>query len=166
MSIRPILSLRDASLRQPAQPVADFVAVQPLIDDLLDTLYATANAVGLSAPQLGAPYAVAVVDVSDHRDSPLLLINPQLLDASGYDVNREGCLSVPGVRGKVGRANRIRVQAQDRNGEWQHYKAADFQAAAIQHELDHLAGRLFIDHLPAWRQRWLYWRHPEWLRPT
>ncbi|MFC3530728.1 peptide deformylase [Vogesella facilis] len=165
MSIRPILSLRDACLRQPAQPVTDFSAVQPLIDDLLDTLYATTNAVGLAAPQLGESLALAVVDVSARRDAPLLLINPQLLDSSGYDVNREGCLSVPGVRAKVGRANRITLRAQDRVGCWQQYQAADFLAAAIQHELEHLAGRVFIDHLPRWRQCWLYWRHPQWRRP-
>ncbi len=164
MSIRPILSLRDARLRQSALPVTDLQTVQPLIDDLLDTLYATANAVGLAAPQLGVPLAVAVVDVSDARDSPLVLINPQLLTASGYEVNREGCLSVPGVRARVGRANRIQLRLQTRHGDWQQLRAADFLAAAIQHELDHLAGLVFIDHLPAWRQRWLYWRHPDWLR--
>ncbi|MEQ6291488.1 peptide deformylase [Vogesella sp. GCM10023246] len=164
MSIRPILSLRDACLRQPALPVTDVRTVQPLIDDLLDTLYATTNAVGLAAPQLGERPAVAVVDVSDARDCPLILINPQLLDASGYEVNREGCLSVPGVRAKVGRANRIQLRLQTRHGEWLQLQAADFLAAAIQHELDHLAGRVFIDHLPRWRQRWLYWRHPDWLR--
>lgn len=164
MTVRPILTLADPVLRQPARAVDDFTSVATLVSDLLDTLYATRNAVGLSAPQLGQPLAVAVVDVSERRDSPLVLINPQLLASSGYDVNTEGCLSVPGVHGKVGRANRIELQAQRLDGDWQQLKAADFLAAAIQHELDHLAGRLFIDQLPRWRQRWLYWRHPQWQR--
>lgn len=164
MTVRPIFSIASPALRQPALPVDDFAGVATLVSDLLDTLYATRNAVGLSAPQLGEPLAVAVVDVSERRDSPLVLINPQLLDSSGYDVNIEGCLSVPGVHGKVGRANRIIVQAQQLDGDWQQFKAADFLAAAILHELDHLAGRLFIDQLPRWRQRWLYWRHPQWQR--
>ncbi|SCK07922.1 peptide deformylase [Vogesella sp. LIG4] len=165
MPVRPIVSLADPCLRQPARPVGDIAAVLPLLADLADTLYASRNAVGLSAPQLGISLAVTVLDVSDNRDAPLVLINPQLLDSSGYDVNTEGCLSLPGVRGKVGRANRITLRAQGADGSWQQIKAADFLAVAIQHELDHLAGRVFIDHLPRWRQRWLYWRHPQWLRP-
>lgn len=163
MTVRPILTLTDPALRQCAQMVQDTAAVASLVTDLLDTLYATRNAVGLSAPQLGEALAVAVVDTSERRDSPLVLINPRLLDSSGHDVNTEGCLSVPGVCAKVGRANRILVRAQGLGGDWQQFKAADFLAAAIQHELDHLSGRLFIDHLPRWRQRWLYWRHPQWL---
>ena len=165
MTIRPILPLSDPSLRRQAQPVNDVSQVQHLVDDLLDTLYATRNAVGMAANQIGAAFAVAVVDVSDQRNAPLVLINPRIVAQRGRVRGKEGCLSVPGYRASIARAEVIELTALDRCGQPFTLTAYDFQAAAIQHELDHLAGRVLVDHLPRWRQRWVYWRHPQWLPP-
>ena len=163
MTIRPILPLSDPSLRRQAQPVNDVSQVQHLVDDLLDTLYATRNAVGMAANQIGETFAVAVVDVSDQRNTPLVLINPRIVAQRGRVRGKEGCLSLPGYCASIARAEVIELAALDRCGQPFTLTAYDFQAAAIQHELDHLAGRVFVDHLPRWRQRWVYWRHPQWL---
>lgn len=165
MTIRPILPLSDPSLRRQPQPVNDVSQVQPLVDDLLDTLYATRNAVGMAANQIGETFAVAVVDVSDQRNAPLVLINPRIVAQRGRVRGKEGCLSLPGYRASIARAEVFELAALDRCGQPFTLTAYDFQAAAIQHELDHLAGRVFVDHLPRWRQRWVYWRHPHWLPP-
>ena len=164
MTVRPILPLSDPSLRRQALPVNDVQAVQYLVDDLLDTLYATRNGVGMAANQIGETFAVAVVDVSDGRNAPLVMINPRIVAQRGRVRGKEGCLSVPGYRASIARAEVIELAALDRCGQPFTLTAYDFQAAAIQHELDHLAGRVFVDHLPRWRQRWVYWRHPQWLQ--
>jgi peptide deformylase len=142
-----ILEYPDPRLRTKATPVAVFdEALRRLADDLLETMYA-AKGVGLAASQVDVHKRLLVLDVSETRDQPLVLINPQILSAEGRVPGEEGCLSLPGIYDKLERAARIRVRALDRDGKPFEIDAEGMLAVCIQHEMDHLEGKLFVDYL-------------------
>jgi peptide deformylase len=153
--IRPILRLGDSLLEQPASPV-DTVTddIQRLIDDMIETMYA-APGVGLAAPQVGVPLRVFVVDpsVGSSPRELLVLINPEFVERKGMQREDEGCLSVPGFSANVVRPARAVVRGLDRSGAPVTHEGTGLLARAFQHEMDHLDGRLFIDHLRALRRR-------------
>jgi peptide deformylase len=142
-----ILEYPDPRLRTRAEPIVVVDdAVRKLTDDLLETMYA-ARGVGLAASQVDVHRRLIVLDVSDTRDQPLVFINPQMVSAEGRAPGEEGCLSVPGIYDKLERAERIKVSALDRNGESFEMEAQGMLAVCIQHEMDHLEGKLFVDYL-------------------
>jgi peptide deformylase len=122
-----------------------------LIDDLFDTMYA-APGIGLAATQVDAHQRVIVVDVSEQRDQPLVLVNPEILSREGSLSVEEGCLSVPDIFDDVERATRVRVRAQDRTGAVFERDFEELLAVCVQHELDHLEGKLFVDYLSDMRR--------------
>ena len=147
MAILSILAFPDERLRKKAVPVeAVDDSIKRLIDDMLETMYA-APGVGLAANQVNVQKRVIVIDVSEEKNAPLCLINPELLDKVGEEEMDEGCLSVPGIFEKVRRAEKISVRALDRNGDYLEMAADGLLAVCIQHELDHLEGKLFVDYL-------------------
>jgi peptide deformylase len=137
-------------LRQRAAPVETVDdGVRRLVDDLFETMYA-AKGVGLAANQVGVARRVAVVDVGHETAQPLVLINPRVVrHAEGTDVAEEGCLSIPEVFGDVERPTAVVLEAVDRDGQPYRLETEGYQARAIQHEIDHLDGVLFLDHLSA-----------------
>jgi peptide deformylase len=142
-----ILEYPDPRLRTKATPVAVFdEALRRLVDDLLETMYG-AKGVGLAASQVDIHKRLLVLDVSETRDQPMVLINPQILSAEGRVPGEEGCLSLPGIYDKLERAARIRVRALDRHGKPFEIDAEGMIAVCIQHEMDHLEGKLFVDYL-------------------
>jgi peptide deformylase len=142
-----ILEYPDPRLRKTAAPVPLVDdAVRQLADDLLETMYA-AKGVGLAATQVDVHKRLIVLDVSDGRDQPLVLINPELLKAEGSGPGEEGCLSLPGIYEKLSRAAKIRVRALGRDGAPFEMDAEGLLAVCIQHEMDHLEGKLFVDYL-------------------
>jgi peptide deformylase len=147
MAILNILEFPDPRLRTKAQPVKQVdAAIRKLIDDMFETMYA-APGVGLAASQVNVHQRVVVIDISEERNKPLALVNPEIIAREGDDENEEGCLSVPGIFEKVRRAERITVRAQDRNGITFDMQADGLLAVCIQHEMDHLEGKLFVDYL-------------------
>ncbi len=147
MSILDILHYPDPRLRNCAKPVEQFDdQLRELADNMLETMYHSSG-IGLAATQVGEAKRVVVIDVSEERDQPQFLINPEILSREGEEVSEEGCLSVPSIYEKVSRAERIRFRAQDRNGDPVEMDAEGLLAVCIQHEIDHLNGKLFIDHL-------------------
>jgi peptide deformylase len=154
MAILDILHFPDARLRNVAKPVAQVDdSVRKLIDDMLETMY-EAPGIGLAAIQVNEPRRVIVVDISEERNAPLALVNPEILEKHGEEQMEEGCLSVPGVYEPVQRAERIRVRALDREGKPFELDLDGLLAVCIQHEIDHLDGKLFVDYLSeAKRQR-------------
>lgn len=147
MAVRDIIEIPNAKLRVKYKKVQDVRTVQSLIDDMLDTLYATEDGIGLAAPQIGHADAVLVIDLSEQRNEPLVMINPEIIAAEGEVMSQEGCLSVPGVYVEVKRFQRIKVRALNRDGHVFFIEREDFLAIAMQHEIDHLHGRIFIDYL-------------------
>jgi peptide deformylase len=147
--IRPILKYGDSTLHQPA---ADVPTVNPvierIIDDMIDTMYA-APGVGLAAPQIGVPFRIFVIDVSIGRDpeSLIIMVNPEFVSRDGMQLEEEGCLSVPGFDATVVRPMHAVVKGLDRSGREHQREGTGLLARAFQHEMDHLDGRLFIDHL-------------------
>lgn len=142
-----ILEFPDPRLRTKAKPVTQIdAALQTLIDDMFATMYA-APGVGLAASQVDVHLRLMVIDVSAEKNTPLVFINPEILEREGEQHCEEGCLSVPGVFAKVARAERVRVRAQDRNGVPFECAADGLLAICIQHEMDHLDGKLFVDYL-------------------
>lgn len=154
MSVLKILTFPDDRLRTIANPVTNFTPdLQPFIDDMIETMYAE-EGIGLAATQVDVHQRIVVIDVSDSRDQPMVLINPEITAKSGEDGIEEGCLSVPDSRALVTRAATISVTAQDRHNNALHFDADGLLAICIQHELDHLDGKLFIDHIsPLKRKR-------------
>ncbi len=153
MAVRPILEYPDPRLSTSSAPVTMFDAeLQRLVDDLLETLYA-AGGIGLSAPQIGDLRRVAVMDVSGEASAPQVYVNPEVQSRSAWGLVEESCLSVPGVVANVIRATKVRVRAQDPAGESFEREVEAMNAVCVQHELDHLNGKLFIDHLSPFR-RW------------
>jgi len=147
MAILKIVHYPDPRLRIKAQPVAVVDdQIRALIDDMFETMY-QAPGVGLAAPQLDVQSRIIVVDVSDERNQPHSFINPEILSHTGSHQMEEGCLSIPGVYEPVTRPAKIRVRALDRNGEPFEMEAGGLLATCIQHEVDHLEGKLFIDYL-------------------
>jgi len=142
-----ILEFPDPRLRTKAQPVSVFdQRLQELIDAMFATMYA-APGIGLAATQVDVHQQLLVADVSEDRSQPLVLVNPRIVHHEGSQVCQEGCLSVPGIFADVERADRIAVQALDRYGEPLRLEADGLQAVCIQHEMDHLIGKLFVDYL-------------------
>jgi peptide deformylase len=142
-----ILEYPDPRLRKKAAPVAVVDdALRQLADDMLETMYA-AKGVGLAATQVDVHKRLIVLDVSESRDQPLVLINPELLKKEGSGPGEEGCLSLPGIYDKLSRATHIRVRALGRDGASFEMDADGLLAVCIQHEMDHLEGKLFVDYL-------------------
>jgi peptide deformylase len=147
MAMLDILEFPDPRLRTKARPVVQVDdALRTLIDDMFQTMYA-APGIGLAATQVDVHQRVVVIDVSEGKDQPLVFINPEILEKAGSQVYQEGCLSVPGVYADVERADEVTVRAQDRNGEIFELRADGLLAVCIQHELDHLEGKVFVDYL-------------------
>jgi len=147
MSKLTILEYPDPRLRNKAQPVTVFdAALQALIDDMFQTMY-DAPGIGLAATQVNVHKQLLVLDVSEEKDAPLVLINPKIAGQEGSQVYQEGCLSVPGIYADVERADRITVEALDRHGKPLNFAADGLLAVCIQHEMDHLIGKLFVDYL-------------------
>jgi peptide deformylase len=142
-----ILEFPDVRLRTRAAPVQRFDAeLGQLIDDMFETMYA-APGIGLAATQVDVHRRLLVLDVSSDQSQPMVFVNPEIVASEGSQVYQEGCLSVPGIYADVKRAERIRVRAQDRQGETFEIDADGLLAVCIQHEMDHLSGRLFVDYL-------------------
>ena len=147
MALLDILHYPDPRLRMRAQPVAEVDdTLRGLIDDMFETMYA-APGIGLAATQVNVHLRLVVIDVSPDGSEPLCLINPEILEAEGQESSQEGCLSVPDIFEAVTRAERIRVRALDRDGQSRIVEASGLTAVCIQHELDHLEGKLFVDRL-------------------
>lgn len=157
MAVLDILIYPDERLRQVSVPVTQFdAALQARIDDLEATRLAGPGAVGIAAPQVGWFERVVIVDVSGRKKTRnhghLILVNPEITEWDGFAMGREGCLSVPDYTGNVVRAERIQLEALDRHGEPRSFDMDGFEARAIQHEMDHLDGLLFLDRLVSRRQ--------------
>jgi peptide deformylase len=147
--LRPIVKYGQSVLQQPAQPVHELTdEVRTLINDLIETMYA-APGVGLAAPQIGVPLRVFVIDTSlGHDPSALIaLINPEFIERDGMQLEEEGCLSVPGFTATVARPRFTKIKGLDPHGEERVVEGTGLLARALQHELDHLDGRLFVDRL-------------------
>ncbi len=148
-----ILYYPDPRLRHTACPVARVDrAVRKLVDDMLETMY-EASGIGLAATQVGVTQRVLVIDLSPEKNQPLCLINPELLYRDGVEETEEGCLSVPGVYGVVQRAERIRFRALDRDGKPFEQESDGLLAVCVQHEMDHLDGKLFVDYLSEMKRK-------------
>ena len=155
MAILPILQFPDPRLKEKSIPVTGVTAeVSAVVDDLLETMRASPGCVGIAAPQVGKASRIIVVDVSTHRRGGqeenhglLVLVNPEILARGGKQLVREGCMSVPDYTANVQRAQWVLVDAQDREGKQTILEAIGFEAVAIQHEVDHLDGYLFLDRV-------------------
>jgi peptide deformylase len=147
-----ILHYPDPRLRTVAKAV-EIVddEVRTLVDDMFETMYA-APGIGLAATQVNVHQQVIVIDISEEKDQPLCLINPMILKADGIEEYEEGCLSVPGVYDRVQRAETIEMRALDRHGKAFEMQADGLLAICIQHEMDHLKGKLFVDYLSRLKQ--------------
>lgn len=147
MAIRPLVFLPAPVLRQVARPVEVYdEALQTLIDDMFDTMY-DAKGVGLAAPQIGVSLRLSVIDVLGDKSQQITLINPEILKAEGEMTFEEGCLSVPGAYDKVVRAAKVVVKAYDRRGKPFELSGDGLLGECLQHEIDHLNGKLFVDLL-------------------
>ncbi len=147
MSMLTILRYPDERLRTIARPVENFdPKLQQLIDNMLETMYA-APGIGLAATQVDVHLQLLVIDISDEKNQPLVLINPEIMEKDGNQTFDEGCLSVPGIYESVERAQHIRLQTCDNQGQAFEMEAEDLLAVCIQHEMDHLKGKLFVDYL-------------------
>ncbi len=154
MSILTILEFPDERLRKKAAVVKTVDdKIKRLVDDMLETMYQS-HGVGLAATQIDVHQRVIVIDVSEEKNDPLFLINPEIIEKDGVKESEEGCLSVPGFFEKVKRAEHIRVKALNREGQSFEFEARDLLAVCVQHEMDHLSGKLFVDYIsPLKRQR-------------
>ena len=154
MAVKTIVIYPDPILKTPALPVERIdPGVLQLLEDLVDTMLAGPGSVGVAAPQIGVALRACVVDVSNNRHGKennhgrLLMVNPQILESSGSAVMREGCMSVPDYTGDVERATRITLRFTGPDGTLRELCATGFEAVAIQHEMDHLDGLLFLDRI-------------------
>src|SRR5947209_1022320 len=148
--VRKILKYGEPVLERPAEPVSDFETpeLRELIADMWETMYA-AKGVGLAAPQVGSSTRISVIDISVGEDETkkIVIINPEILSSEGKQTGEEGCLSIPGFREPVTRANQVMVRAHNEKGEMIELSGEELLARALQHEIDHLNGILFINHL-------------------
>ncbi|MBE4098379.1 peptide deformylase [Vibrio parahaemolyticus] len=154
MSVLQVLTFPDDRLRTVAKPVdAVTPEIQKIVDDMIETMY-DEEGIGLAATQVDIHKRIVVIDISETRDEPMVLINPEILEKRGEDGIEEGCLSVPGARALVPRAAEVTVKSLDRDGKEFTFEADDLLAICVQHELDHLQGKLFVDYLsPLKRKR-------------
>lgn len=149
MALLKILQYPDPRLRTKAKPITEFNdALNQQIDDMFETMYA-APGIGLAATQVDYHWQLFVLDTSENKDNPLVFINPQITELRGVEEMEEGCLSFPGVYATVERADALTIKAQDREGKPFQMDADELLAVCIQHELDHLQGKLFVDYLSA-----------------
>ena len=148
MALLPILCYPDARLHKVARPIASVDdRVRQLVDDMLETMY-DAKGVGLAATQVDVHERLVVIDTSEERDDPRVLINPEIIRASDEMIIwEEGCLSVPAIYDKVERHARVRVRALNRDGQAYEFDADELLAVCVQHELDHLMGKVFVEYL-------------------
>lgn len=152
MAILDILTLPDPRLKLVSAPVTEFdQELRDFVADLEETRLAGPAAVGIAAPQVGSPRRLVILDLSTRPKTPnhghLVLVNPEIVHWDGYAMGREGCLSVPDYTGNVIRATQIRLKAQDADGVEREFEMEGFEARAVQHELDHLDGLLFVDRV-------------------
>jgi peptide deformylase len=153
MTTLNILRYPDARLHKLAEPVKVFdEALKRLVADMAETMY-DAPGIGLAASQVDVHKQIIVVDVSERRDSLVVLINPEIVESSGVSDIEEGCLSVPGIYETLERAERIKVRAFDQNGNAFMLQAQGLLAVCIQHEMDHLKGKVFVEHLSQLKQQ-------------
>ncbi|MGR9045411.1 MAG: peptide deformylase [Gammaproteobacteria bacterium] len=154
MSILTILEFPDERLRKKAAPVKVVDAgIRKLVADMFETMY-EAHGVGLAATQVNIHQRIIVMDVSEDKTSPICLINPEIIEKDGVEETEEGCLSVPGFFEKVKRAEHVKVRALDQDGKTFEIEAGELLAVCVQHEMDHLEGKLFVDYIsPLKRQR-------------
>ena len=155
MAIRKILKFPDQDLRIKAKPVETFdEELKTLTDDMFETMHSV-NGIGLAATQIGVAKQVAVIDISPEKNEPLVIVNPkiQILDPSKKEDYDEGCLSVPGFFENISRPSDIKLSYQDLNGKKQEIKPEGLLTKVVQHELDHLNGRLFVDHISELKRR-------------
>jgi peptide deformylase len=153
MALLNVLRYPDARLHKAAAPVTVFdEALKKLVRDMAQTMYA-APGVGLAASQADVHKQVIVIDVSERQDSLVVLVNPEIVEASGVSDIEEGCLSVPGVYDIVERAERVKVRAFDQNGNPFTLEAQGLLAVCIQHEMDHLKGKVFVEYLSPLKQQ-------------
>tara|TARA_B110001452_G_C15191042_1_gene413562 strand:- start:123 stop:629 length:507 start_codon:yes stop_codon:yes gene_type:complete len=154
MAILTVLRFPDKRLRTVAEPVAQVTSeTQKIIDDMLETMY-DEKGVGLAATQVDIHQRIVVMDCSEDQDTPIIMVNPEIIKREGSMMNEEGCLSVPGVYASVERAEAVTVKALDRDGKEFEFDASELLAICVQHELDHLLGKVFVDYLsPLKRQR-------------
>ncbi len=149
MALLEILQYPDKRLRTVAKPVEEVGGlIKSLVDNMFETMYA-APGVGLAATQVNVHQQVIVIDVSAEKDQPLCLINPEIIELEGTEICEEGCLSVPEIYETVERAAKVKVTALNQHGEELTLDADEFLAVCIQHEMDHLKGKLFVDYLSA-----------------
>lgn len=153
MTVLSILTAPNEKLQQQAVDVENVSDIQTLIDDMLDTMYDTDDGIGLAATQVGRKEAVVVIDLSEDRNEPLVLVNPKIVKGENLAKGQEGCLSVPGYYADVERYTKVTVQALDRNGKEITIESDEFLAIVMQHEIDHLKGKLFIEYLSPLKQK-------------
>jgi peptide deformylase len=147
MALLNILHFPDPRLRTVAQAVTEFdSSLKVLAEDMLETMY-EAPGIGLAATQVDQHIRLLVVDISEEKNDPKVLINPEILESRGEENMDEGCLSVPGYYETVRRAEWVRVRAQNTEGEYYEMQAEGLEAVCIQHEMDHLEGKLFVDYI-------------------
>ncbi|MEQ1544920.1 peptide deformylase [Methyloglobulus sp.] len=153
MSVLTILEFPDDRLRKKAAEVQVVDGkIKKLVDDMLETMY-SAKGVGLAATQVNVHQRIVVIDVSEAKDNPLCLINPEIIAKDGVEESEEGCLSVPGFFETVKRAEHIKVKALDKEGKPFEMEADALLAVCIQHELDHLEGKLFVDYISSLKRQ-------------
>jgi peptide deformylase len=161
-----ILRYPDARLHRVATTVTVFDdSLKKLVVDMAETMYA-APGIGLAAIQVDVPKQVIVVDVSERRDSLVVLVNPEIVEANGVSDIEEGCLSVPGIYELVERAERVKVRAHDQNGNPFTLEAQGLLAVCIQHEMDHLKGKVFVEYLSQLKQQRIRAKLAKQLRKT
>lgn len=147
MAILNILHYPDPRLRQKALPVEKVDSeIKQFVSDMFETMY-DAPGIGLAANQANVQKRIIVIDVSEDKTEPLCFINPEIVESEGEEMMEEGCLSVPGIYEKVTRADKIKVRALDREGKEFEMEAEGILSICIQHEMDHLEGKLFVDYL-------------------
>ncbi len=152
MSILTILEFPDKRLRTVAAEVNVVDdGIRTLVDDMIETMYA-AKGVGLAATQINVHKRIIVMDVSENKDEPICLINPEIIASDGVEESEDGCLSVPGFFEPVSRAEHIKIKALNRDGESFELEASELLAVCIQHEMDHLEGKLFVDYLSPFKR--------------
>lgn len=165
MALRDIVLFPDNVLTTACDPVDDVDDdIRQLVDDMIETMY-DAPGIGLAAPQVGVPLRITVIDTSgpEEKENLHVFINPEIVETEGKLTWEEGCLSIPGVYEKVDRAATVKVRALDRHGEPFELDAEELFAVAIQHELDHLDGVLFLDHLSGLKRRLVIKKYKKYL---
>jgi len=166
MPLLNILRYPDARLHKVASPVTVFdEGLKKLVTDMAETMYA-APGIGLAATQVDVHKQIIVVDVSERRDTLVVLVNPEILEATGISDIEEGCLSVPGIYELVERAERVKVRAFDQNGNPFTLEAQGLLAVCIQHEMDHLKGKVFVENLSQLKQQRIRAKLAKQLRKT